>query len=78
MFVFFGGGGGGNCFCGERKCEEYPKNERNLLLFRQNLGGKALKKSLCSGCARFLTKLAVKKASHDFPSIELATNKLIL
>ena len=24
---------GGNCFPGERKCEEYSKNERNLLLF---------------------------------------------
>ena len=33
---------GGNCFCGERKCEEYPKNKQNLLLFGgeiQNLGG---------------------------------------
>ena len=33
---------GGNCFFGERKCEEYPKNKRNLLLFGgeiQNLGG---------------------------------------
>ena len=32
---------GGNCFCGERKCEEYPKNKRKLLLFGgqiQNLG----------------------------------------
>ena len=32
----------GNCFCGERKCEEYKKNKRNLLLFGgeiQNLGG---------------------------------------
>ena len=26
-------GGGGNCFCRERKCEEHPKNEQNLLLF---------------------------------------------
>ena len=51
-------GGGGNCFCGERKCEEYPKNKRNSLLFRgeiQNLGGeispplKALKKTLLAG-----------------------------
>ena len=35
-------GGGGNCFCGERKCEEYPKKKRNSLLFGveiQNLGG---------------------------------------
>ena len=24
---------GESCFCGERKCEEYPKNTRNLLLF---------------------------------------------
>ena len=31
--------GGGNCFCGERKCEEYPKNERNLLLFGGGGGG---------------------------------------
>ena len=47
--------GGGGCFCGERKCEEYPKNKRNLLFFGgeiQNLGGgnfpplKALKKTL--------------------------------
>ena len=48
--------GGGNCFCGERKCEEYTKNKQNLLLFGgeiQNLGGggefsplKALKKTL--------------------------------
>ena len=34
---------GGNCFCGERKCEVYPKkNKQNLLLFGgeiQNLGG---------------------------------------
>ena len=35
--VFFWGGGGGRncfCFCGERKCEKYPKNKQNLLLFR--------------------------------------------
>ena len=34
---------GGNCFCGERKCEEYPKKQQqNLLLFGgeiQNLRG---------------------------------------
>ena len=32
---------GGNCFCGERKCEKYPKNKQSLLLFGgeiQNLG----------------------------------------
>ena len=33
---------GGKLLCGERKCEEYPKNKQNLLLFGgeiQNLGG---------------------------------------
>ena len=48
---------GGNCFCGERKCEKYPKNKQKLLLFlggNLKLGGgggnfpplKALKKTL--------------------------------
>ena len=53
---------GGNCFCGERKCEEYPKNERNLSLFGgeiQNLKGETppppkgpeKKHWLCSHCS---------------------------
>ena len=27
------GGGGGNCFRGERKCEKHEKTKQNLLLF---------------------------------------------
>ena len=50
-------GGGGNCFCGERKCEKHPGGRLNLLVFEgkfQTLGGKfpplkALKKTLKRG-----------------------------
>ena len=40
FFFFFWGGG--IVFVGREKCEKYPKNKRNLLLFggeTQNLGG---------------------------------------
>ena len=40
--VVWGGGGGGIAFVGREKCEKYPKNKRNLLLFGgeiRNLGG---------------------------------------
>ena len=30
---------GGNCFCGERKCENFQKNKQNLLLFFFFFGG---------------------------------------
>ena len=62
---------GGNCFCGERKCEEYPKNERNLSLFGgeiQNLRGepppppKALKKN--TGCVPIVVlQLMIQKSA---------------
>ena len=30
---------GGNCFCGERKCEKHPKKKQNFLLFGGGGGG---------------------------------------
>ena len=36
---------GEGCFCGERKCEKRPKNERNLLLFGGLRGDKGPEKN---------------------------------
>ena len=66
-----GGGGGGNCLAGERKCEEYPKINEILLLFGG--GGefpplKALKKNTvvdrasCEKSTLFLCHVDFRKA----------------